>query len=115
MENVQLSVVHKLPLSYRWLAGFTGTRVEILPENDASRQNTLIGLKLLSHDGMTLDEAIQNLQKYLNNLNIENVIIEWDGVPCLFLHSDDECAALCCLKNAVVAIAEPFPTDYSYL
>ena len=74
MENVQLSVVHKLPLSYRWLAGFTGTRVEILPENDASRQNTLIGLKLLSHDGMTLDEAIQNLQKYLNNLNIENVI-----------------------------------------
>lgn len=113
MENVQLSVVHKLPLSYRWLAGFTGTRVEILPENDASRQNTLIGLKLLSHDGMTLDEAIQNLQKYLNNLNIENVIIEW--VPCLFLHSDDECAALCCLKNAGVAIAEPFPTDYSYL
>ena len=64
---------------------------------------------------MTLDEAIQNLQKYLNNLNIENVIIEWDGVPCLFLHSDDECAALCCLKNAGVAIAEPFPTDYSYL
>ncbi|WP_414702763.1 hypothetical protein [Proteus mirabilis] len=43
------------------------------------------------------------------------MIIEWDGVPCLFLHSDDECAALCCLKNAGVAIAEPFPTDYSYL
>ncbi|MBG3129677.1 hypothetical protein I4674_07685 [Proteus mirabilis] len=115
MDNVQLSVVHKLPLSYRWLAGFAGTRVEILPENDTGKQNTLIGLKLLSHDGMTLDEAIQNLRQYLSNLHIDCVVIEWDGTPCLFLHSDDECAALCCLKNAGVAIAEPFPTAYSYL
>jgi hypothetical protein len=115
VDNVQLSVVHKLPLSYRWLAGFAGTRVEILPENEAGKQNTLIGLKLLSHDGMTLDEAIQNLRQYLSNLHIDSVVIEWDGVPCLFLCSDDECAALCCLKNAGVAIAEPFPTAYSYL
>ncbi|OAT22594.1 YejG family protein [Proteus myxofaciens] len=115
MDNVQLSVVHKLPLSYRWLAGFTGTKVEILPENEAGKQNTLIGLKLLSHDGMSLNEAIENLRRYLSNLNIEGNIIEWDGTPCLFLLSDDESAALCCLKNAGVAIAEPFPSHYSYL
>lgn len=115
MDNAPLSVVHKLPRSYRWLAGFPGTRVEILPENDAGKPNTLIGLKLLSHEGMALDDTIQKLRQYLNNLNIESVIIEWDGVPCLFLRSEDECAALCCLKNAGVAIAEPFPTTFSYL
>ncbi|EEG83747.1 hypothetical protein PROPEN_04516 [Proteus penneri ATCC 35198] len=84
MDNVQLSVVHKLPLSYRWLAGFAGTRVEILPENDAGKQNTLIGLKLLRHDGIRKGKRKLNLRQYLSNLHIDSVVIEWDGAPCLF-------------------------------
>lgn len=51
MESIQLSVVHRLPQSYRWLSGFTGVKVEPLPFNGVDEDNNLIGLKLLSHEG----------------------------------------------------------------
>jgi hypothetical protein len=33
VNTLQLSIVHRLPQSYRWLAGFAGSRVEPIPQN----------------------------------------------------------------------------------
>jgi hypothetical protein len=35
VNTLQLSIVHRLPQSYRWLAGFAGSRVEPIPQNGA--------------------------------------------------------------------------------
>ena len=51
MNTQQLSIVHRLPQSYRWLAGFAGSRVEPIPQNGAQNENSLVALKLLSPDG----------------------------------------------------------------
>ncbi|MBG6247729.1 MAG: hypothetical protein EKD82_07605 [Candidatus Symbiopectobacterium sp. PLON1] len=31
VDTLQLSVVHRLPQSYRWLSGFAGIKVEPIP------------------------------------------------------------------------------------
>ncbi|MBN3049893.1 hypothetical protein H4F55_22360, partial [Pectobacterium brasiliense] len=51
MDSLQLSVVHRLQQSYRWLSGFAGINVEPIPLSGREEENNLIGLKLLSHDG----------------------------------------------------------------
>jgi hypothetical protein len=51
VNTQQLSIVHRLPQSYRWLAGFAGSRVEPIPQNGAQNENSLVALKLLSPDG----------------------------------------------------------------
>ena len=50
MNNIQLSVVHRLPQSYRWLSGFIGAKVEPTPLTTIDDTHDLMGLKLLSHD-----------------------------------------------------------------
>ena len=42
----QLSIVHRLPQDYRWSAGFAGSKVEPIPQNGTSNDNTLVALKL---------------------------------------------------------------------
>ena len=48
MNTLQLSIVHRLPQSYRWSAGFAGSKVEPIPQNVAGCENCLVALKLLS-------------------------------------------------------------------
>ncbi|PHP39189.1 hypothetical protein CR084_02950, partial [Salmonella enterica subsp. enterica serovar Typhimurium] len=51
MNTLQLSIVHRLPQNYRWSAGFAGSKVEPIPQNGQSTENSLVALKLLSPAG----------------------------------------------------------------
>ncbi|MCP6059969.1 hypothetical protein NL388_32420, partial [Klebsiella pneumoniae] len=35
MNTLQLSIVHRLPQSYRWSTGFAGSKVEPIPQSVA--------------------------------------------------------------------------------
>ena len=94
MNTLQLSIVHRLPQSYRWLAGFAGSRVEPIPQNGSQSENSLVALKLLS--------------QALSDIEVDSSVVECEGEPCLFVNRQDEFAATCRLKNFGVAIAEPF-------
>lgn len=79
MESIQLSVVHRLPQSYRWLSGFTGVKVEPLPFNGVDEDNNLIGLKLLSHEGTEAWQVMQQLNLSLQEIQVDCAIVEWEG------------------------------------
>ncbi|KAA8995253.1 hypothetical protein FJU30_24895 [Affinibrenneria salicis] len=114
MNNIQLSVVHRLPQTYRWLSGFAGVKVEPIPLNGREEENNLVGFKLLSHEG---DEAwliMRQLTQSLEEMQIQCAVVEWEGEPCLFLQRHDECTVLCRLKNAGVAIAESVSAHYPF-
>lgn len=108
MDSFQLSVVHRLPQSYRWLSGFTGIKVEPIPLSGIDEDNNLIGLKLLSHDGPEAWRIMQQLNLSLQEIQVDCTIVEWEGEPCLFVYHGDESAAMCRLKNVGAAIAEQF-------
>ena len=99
MESIQLSVVHRLPQSYRWLSGFTGVKVEPLPFNGVDEDNNLIGLKLLSHEGPRR-QVMQQLNLSLQEIQVDCAIVEWEGEPCLFVQRSDESATMCRLKTS---------------
>jgi len=108
LNRLQLSVVHRLPQSYRWSAGLTGVGVEPLEMSGLTDDNDLIGLKLLSHNGESAWDIMRILQTALAEIQVECAVVEWQGEPCLFVHRTDESAANCRLKNQGVAIAETF-------
>ncbi|MBN5180473.1 hypothetical protein JY469_07425 [Serratia marcescens] len=114
MESIQLSVVHRLPQSYRWLSGFTGVKVEPIPFNGIDEDNNLIGLKLLSHDGAEAWQVMQQLNLSLQEIQVDCAIVEWEGEPCLFVQRSDESATMCRLKNVGAAIAEPLSAQYPF-
>ncbi len=66
MEKLGLSVVHRLPQSYRWLSGKIGTDVEVVPMNDAD-SDKLVGLKLLA---MTVRQIVLQCNNCLNHYQI---------------------------------------------
>jgi len=109
----QLSVVHRLPQAYRWSAGYTGSKVEAIPEVELAHDNNLVGLKLLSEEGGAASQVMQVLMQVLQEIQVESVIVEWEGQPCLFVHNYDESATLCRLKNVGMAIAEQHNGQYS--
>ncbi|MDU7371622.1 MAG: YejG family protein [Klebsiella michiganensis] len=88
MNTLQLSIVHRLPQSYRWLAGFAGSRVEPIPESAWP--------------------VMHKLSQALSDIEVDSSVVECEGEPCLFVNRQDEFAATCRLKNFGVAIAEPF-------
>jgi len=108
VNTLQLSIVHRLPQSYRWLAGFAGSRVEPIPQNGAQSENSLVALKLLSPDGQNAWSVMHKLSQALSDIEVDSSIVECEGEPCLFVNRQDEFAATCRLKNFGVAIAEPF-------
>lgn len=89
VDSIQLSVVHRLPQSYRWLSGFTGSKVELIPLSGTDEDNNLIGLKLLSHDGGDVWRVMQQLNLSLQEIQVDCAIVEWEGEPCLFVHHCD--------------------------
>jgi len=108
VNTQQLSIVHRLPQSYRWSAGFAGSRVEPIPQNGNEDDNCLVALKLLSPDGDTAWPVMQKLSQALTDIELPSSVLECEGEPCLFVNMQDEFAATCRLKNFGVAIAEPF-------
>jgi len=112
VNNIQLSVVHRLPQSYRWLSGFAGIRVEPIPLTNTDDNDNLIGLKLLSHETEIARQVMRNLALSLQEIQVESAVVECDGEPCLFVKRDDESATMCRLKNIGVAIAESVHAIY---
>ncbi len=108
MTHQQLSIVHRLPQSYRWLSGFSGSRVEPIPQSTAPCDNCLVALKLLSPDGEKAWPVMHTLSQALSDIEVDSSVLECEGEPCLFVNRQDEFAATCRLKNFGVAIAEPF-------
>ena len=111
VNTIQLSVVHRLPQSYRWLAGFAGSRVEPIPQNGTACDNCLVALKLLSPDGDSAWPVMETLSQALTDIEVSSSVLECEGEPCLFVNMQDEVAATCRLKNCGVAIAEPFSAN----
>ncbi|MDR7343057.1 MAG: YejG family protein [Pantoea sp.] len=105
MNTLQLSIVHRLPQSYRWAAGMAGGAIEL---NTLAADDDLIGLRLLSHDGAPAWDVMQKMRLMLADIQVECAIVEWQGEPCLFVQRSDESAAAVRLKNQGVAIAETF-------
>ncbi|MEH2920111.1 YejG family protein [Samsonia erythrinae] len=114
MDSFQLSVVHRLPQSYRWLSGFAGVNVEPIPLSGREEENNLSGFKLLSHDGDLAWKIMHQLNETLSEIQVECAVLEWEGEPCLFLHRKDESTAMCRLKNMGVAIAESISAQYPF-
>ncbi|MDC9582449.1 YejG family protein [Xenorhabdus sp. PR6a] len=112
MNNIQLSVVHRLPQSYRWSAGFVGTKVEILPAEETDLRNSLMGLKLLSHEGEKAREILYAINQSIADMQILSTVIEWEEEPCLFFAKEDESAVICRLKTLGAAIAENITALY---
>ncbi|PHM45991.1 hypothetical protein Xmau_00383 [Xenorhabdus mauleonii] len=111
MNNIQLSVVHRLPQSYRWSSGFVGTKVEILPAEETDI-GSLTGLKLLSHEGEKARDILHVINQSIADLQILSAVIEWEGEPCLFFAKEDESAVICRLKTLGAAIAENITALY---
>ncbi|MDR9888750.1 YejG family protein [Pseudenterobacter timonensis] len=114
MNTLQLSIVHRLPQCYRWSAGFAGSKVEPIPQNGNSGENSLIALKLLSPDDDNAWPVMERLSQALSDIEVDSSVLECEGEPCLFVNSQDEFAATCRLKNFGVAIAEPFSGQYPF-
>lgn len=131
MNSFQLSIVHRLPQSYRWSSGLTGVQVEpiylakttgaentdvnnTVIDNNAIDNNSLIGLKLLSEEGEAAWQIMKRLNQSLQEMQVNCSVVELDGEPCLFVHLEDESAVMCRLKNVGVAIAEPIVAQYPF-
>ncbi|KMW71880.1 hypothetical protein TI10_17290 [Photorhabdus luminescens subsp. luminescens] len=114
MNNIQLSVVHRLPQSYRWSPGFAGIKVEPLPVDEVNAESSLMGLKLLSHEDEAAWNVMQKLQQSLADMQIGSTVIELEGQPCLFINSEDESAVMCRLKTLGAAIAEKITALYPF-
>ena len=108
LNTLQLSIVHRLPQSYRWLAGFTGSKVEPIPQPTPDSEGSLVALKLLSPNGEKAWPVMHSLSQALTDISVDSSVVECEGEPCLFVNSQDEFTATCRLKNFGVAIAEPF-------
>lgn len=102
----QLAIIHRLPQSYRWLSGQRRSQVELIPDSGLSSEKYLIGLKLLSYEGDKAWLIMERLSLALNDIDVESVVIEYQGEPCLFVEAVNEQTATCHLKNCGVAIAE---------
>lgn len=107
-NTLQHSVVHRLPSSYRRCSGSVGFSVELQAANVLNSDDDLIGLRLLSHNGDSAWEMMQDIKLALADMQLECSVMELDGEPCLFVHRQDESTTTCRLKNFGVGIAETF-------
>lgn len=111
MDSLGSSVVHRLPQHYCLQPDPSGMRIQPQVINEGSKDSgTLVGLKLLSHQGRLAWRIMQGLRQSLTDAQVRATVLEWEEEPCLFLLQQDECIAICCLKNVGVAIAEPVKT-----
>lgn len=114
MDTLQLSIVHRLPQSYRWSAGFAGSKVEPIPQSGPNCENCLVALKLLSPQDENAWPVMEKLSQALTDIELDSSVLECEGEPCLFVKSQDEFAATCRLKNFGVAIAEPVTGQHPF-
>ncbi len=93
------------------VGGFAGSKVEPIPQNGQSTENSLVALKLLSPAGDSAWSVMHKLSQALSDIEVPCSVLECEGEPCLFVNRQDEFAATCRLKNFGVAIAEPFSNN----
>ncbi len=93
------------------VGGFCGVKVEPIPQNGQSTENSLVALKLLSPAGDSAWSVMHKLSRALSDIEVPCSVLECEGEPCLFVNRQDEFAATCRLKNFGVAIAEPFSNN----
>lgn len=84
MNTLQLSIVHRLPQNYRWSAGFAGSKVEPIPQNGQSTENSLVALKLLSPAGDSAWSVMHKLSQALSDIE----------VPCLSAKGNRACSLI---------------------
>lgn len=115
MDNHKLSVIHRLPQNYRWLTGYTGKKIEVMPDNiSSSKSNILIGFKVLCYDIGDNLAVLKHLSSALDEIQVANDLLEWQGQICLFIRYEDEGLATCHFKTAGVAIAESITLPFGY-
>ncbi|MGV3345892.1 hypothetical protein ACGVWS_09125 [Enterobacteriaceae bacterium LUAb1] len=103
---MQLSVVHRLPLKWR----ISEDCFRRLVESQAQASgDDFIGLQLLSHTETPAWDIMYQLQQALSEIQLESIVAEWQGQPCLFVHRYDESATNCRLKDLGIVIAESVP------
>lgn len=83
MNTLQLSIVHRLPQSYRWSAGFAGSKVEPIPQSVAGCENCLVALKLLSPSDENAWRVMERLSQALTDIEVDSSVLECEGEPCL--------------------------------
>lgn len=93
------------------VGGSAGSKVEPIPQNGQSTENSLVALKLLSPAGDSAWSVMHKLSQALSDIEVPCSVLECEGEPCLFVNRQDEFAATCRLKNFGVAIAEPFSNN----
>ena len=81
MNTLQLSIVHRLPQSYRWSAGFAGSKVEPIPQNVAGCENCLVALKLLSPSDENAWRVMERLSQALTDIEVDSSVLECEGEP----------------------------------
>lgn len=79
MNTLQLSIVHRLPQSYRWSAGFAGSKVEPIPQNGAGSDNCLVALKLLSPSDENAWRVMERLSQALTDIEVDSSVLECEG------------------------------------
>lgn len=115
MGDFKLSVIHRLPQNYRWLTGHMGKKIEVMSDNiSSSKSNMLIGFKVLSYDISDNLVVLKHLSSALDEIQIANDLLEWQGQVCLFIRYEDESLAICHFKTAGVAIAESITLPSNY-
>ncbi|CAK9885411.1 MAG: putative protein YejG [Candidatus Erwinia impunctatus] len=107
VNKLQHSVVHRLPQCYRWCSGLPGSTIEPVTRNH-NHDDDLVALKLLSHHGEQAWVVMLIIKDALAQIQLNCVVLEWQGEPCLFVSRHDEFATTCRLKNFGVGIAENF-------
>ncbi|MQC12771.1 hypothetical protein C4513_18245, partial [Morganella morganii] len=96
MNSNALSVVSRLPQHYRLAGNDDGRRLEALPESLQSREDSLTGLKLLSHGHHSTYDALCAIRSHPGGLRLHSLVLTWEGGPCPFVTRDDDSTALWC-------------------
>ena len=84
MNSNALSVVSRLPQHYRLAGHDDGRRLEALPESLQSREDSLTGLKLLSHGHHSTYDALCAIRSHPEGLQIDSLILTGKGSRACF-------------------------------
>ncbi len=79
MNTQQLSIVHRLPQSYRWLAGFAGSRVEPIPAKRRAEREQSRCPEIAEPDGEKAWPVMHKLSQALSDIEVDCSVLECEG------------------------------------
>lgn len=104
-DKVPLTMIYRLPQTFRWITGRSGGRVETCLESGIHHDSALVGLKVISGQGSNM-ALLSQLCDLLAELRISTTLALWEEELCLFIAREDESVTLCHLKGYGVAVVE---------